>query len=88
MYEGADKNRYKITVDGTGIREYYEFDQNFSEREVAEKWLKDSAVKWGEGVAMAFADKVNVEQIAKKHEPPALPPCPDHKLTTGEESTK
>lgn len=86
MYEGADKNRYKITVDGTGIQEYIEFDQQLSEEEAAEKWLGDAASKWGEGVALAFQGRVNSEQIAKKHEPPALPPCPDHKLTTETES--
>lgn len=75
MHEGADKNRYKITVDGTGIQEYYEFDQDLSEQEVGEEWLNDAAGKWGEGVALAFSGRVNVEQIAKKHEPPALPPC-------------
>lgn len=85
MHKGADKNRYKITVDGTGVQEYHEFDENYSVEEVAEWWLDNASDKFGAGVGLAFSGRVNVEQIAKKDEPSALPPCKDEDIELTEE---
>lgn len=65
------KHRYKITVDGTDIREYYEFDECFPEEQVREIWLSDVSERWGSGVAGAFRGKTEVTRITDD-EPPAL----------------
>lgn len=66
------KHRYKIEVDGTGVREYYEFDECKSEDEVEQIWLNDVRIKWGAGVSTAFEGNVEVTRITDD-EPPALP---------------
>lgn len=54
---------YKITVPGTGIREYYNMDELLSESEVADIWLSDAEEKYGSGLVFAFKDRVRVERL-------------------------
>lgn len=64
--------RFKITVDGTGIREYYEFEEYKTEREAKAAWLADAEARWGYGVRSAFEDRVEVEELTDG-KPPELP---------------
>jgi len=57
-----DAFRYEITVDGTNITEYYEFDSEKSCSEAAEIWLDDVSRRWG----TVLADKLRGDVTAKK----------------------
>lgn len=54
-----------ITVEGTGIEEWYIFDDPVSEEEVKQIWLDDvrDNRSIGERLAKKFADKVEVEKL-------------------------
>jgi len=55
--------RYRITVDGTGIEEMYEFDQFLDEDEVKDIWFQDVRQQRGSLIARTFKGSINVERV-------------------------
>jgi len=54
---------YKITVDGTDIREYYDLPDRLPAKQVAELWLADAEANHGEYLPRLLAGRVNVELL-------------------------
>jgi len=81
---------YKITVDGTDIREYYDLEEHYSESRVADIWLSDAAEKNGAYLRQVFSGRVSVELIKSPEKeqqndklepgPIPLPPPPEDEL--------
>jgi len=81
---------YKITVDGTDIREYYDLEEHLPCSEVAELWLNDAAENGGAYLSSVFSGRVNVKLLTDVDEkqqndklepgPIPLPPPEDDKL--------
>lgn len=66
---------YKITVPGTGIREYYEFTTCYSEDTVKSMWLNDVKDNHSVIVSDAVFDHAEVELLSDDPDDnPALPP--------------
>ena len=55
--------RYKIEVSGTGITEYYEYDEERSEGEVRSEWLDDVKETWGDDFGTAFSGAIMVTKL-------------------------
>jgi hypothetical protein len=84
MDPGNDEGkwRYQIEVDGTGIREYYEYDERIDPEDVGEDWLRDAEERWSGTIAEELADGLEVtplwqqkdQQTSEASEVIALPP--------------
>lgn len=78
---------YKITVDGTDIREYYDLEEKLPADKVKDIWLSDAKSNHGQYLAKVFAGRVNVELLTEEYEDSQsprfegeaipLPPPPD-----------
>lgn len=60
--DSYDKFRYRISVEGTGITEYYEFDEPVSEDEAAQIWWQDQQEHTG-FLPRSFKDRVTAEAL-------------------------
>lgn len=61
--EEPDYFRYRIEVDGTAIRENYEYEEHKSASFVAADWLTDVKENWGGEIAEAFRGDVEVTDL-------------------------
>ena len=61
--EEPDMFRYRIEVDGTSIRENYEYKEHKKASFVAADWLTDVKENWGGEMADAFRDNVTVTDL-------------------------
>lgn len=61
-----DYFRYKIEVDGTGIEEYYEYQQHKTAKEVRADWYSDVKEQWGEQLASQFKEHITVIDLWKE----------------------
>ena len=61
--EGPDYFRYRIEVDGTSIRENYEYQEHKKASFVAADWLTDVKENWGDEIAEAFRGSVTVTDL-------------------------
>lgn len=59
----GDAFRYRITVEGFGVEEYYEYDEPKSEPEVAEEWLCDVGENWGSAFSDLFEGNVEADAL-------------------------
>ncbi len=59
---------YKITVDGTDIREYYDLEEQHTEDEVREMWLSDAEDNHGEYLPIILSGNVRVELLTDTDE--------------------
>lgn len=67
--EKPDYFRYKIEVGGTGIEEYYEYQQHKTAKEVRADWYSDVKEQWGDGLASQFKEHIMVTDLWKKITP-------------------
>ena len=65
---GHDKFRYRITVMGTGVEEYYEYDEKQSPGTVEQDWLDDVRERWGNVVANQMQQGIQVEKLWQQTE--------------------
>lgn len=80
---------YKITVDGTGIQEYYDLDRLLEPEQVEEIWLSDAEANHGGYLPELLGGRVNVELLTEvddsqepdlpEEEPIPLPPPDEEK---------
>jgi hypothetical protein len=61
-----DYFRYKVEVDGTGIEEYYEYQQHMTAKEVRADWYSDVCEQWGEELASQLKAHITVTDLWKK----------------------
>lgn len=57
---------YKITVDGTDIREYYDLETKLPENEVRKRWLSDAVDNHGAYIRSVFAGRIQVELLTEE----------------------
>jgi len=61
--DSPDVFRYEISVDGTNITEYYEYETELSCDDVSQSWLADVEDRWGTSVMNEFSGDVQVTEL-------------------------
>jgi len=85
----GDAFRYRVEVEGFGVSEYYEYDDDVSTDRVAGDWLADVRDCWGDELADLFDGKIMVTRLWTKNttehdtveSPTAVPPAQEETET-------